>query len=356
MPGKASGKKLSVRRVVRLAREEQRRSDAAVRMLVVGRGVGLQALAAAVAEAASDHGAGPAPVDVVDLGGGAPYMGAGPDDLVLVAIAGLGLEQLRGVIREAHDARAGLMVALPAEAVGPATRAALDAGAVSTELVVFEPGIALEHSRLADALAEAAGDRATAMAARLPWLRPAVVARLIRRAAMENALIGALVFIPGADMPMMTLNQIRMVLRVAAAYGLRVEPARAPEVLGVIGAGLGLRALAHQGLKLVPMAGWALKGAIGFGGTIALGRATVAYYESGAGEAFGDVEMELPEAVERRLPSPIAGLLRERLGGGRSDDVAPTVVIGVEAVSNEAHAEPLNGIQTDVDDEEGGVR
>ena len=79
---------------------------------------------------------------------------------------------------------------------------------------------------------------------------------------------------------MLTLNQIRMVLRICAAYGLEVDNQRAPEILATIGAGLGLRALARELLDLVPFAGWLLKGAVAYAGTNALGEATVRYCEA----------------------------------------------------------------------------
>src|SRR5207247_8249262 len=98
--------------------------------------------------------------------------------------------------------------------------------------------------------------------------------------ARKNGIVGAAVFIPGADLPVLTLNQIRMVLRICAAYGLEVDNQRAPEILATIGAGLRLRALARVLLDLVPSAGWRLKGAVAYVGTKALGEATVRYCDS----------------------------------------------------------------------------
>lgn len=349
---KASGKTLNVRRIVNLARDERRRSDVPARLMLVGSGRVLRTLAAAVAEQAG----APGPVDVIDLGAGTLHLGLRRDDVVLVCADGLAPRQLQAALSQAHDVRAGLVVALSSEDAGAAARAALAAGALSTELEVYEPGLPLECSRLAGAVADAAGDRGMALAAAAAWLRPAVVARLIRRAAAENALIGALVFIPGADMPVMTLNQVRMVLRIAASYGRGVEPARAPEVLAVVGAGLGLRALAHQGLKFVPAAGWALKGAVGYAGTVALGRAAAAYYQSAAAGALGAVEVELPEALERRLPAPLAGLVRERLGAGRlSAPATGAAVARSQGVTNEVLNEPLTGMHEHADHREGGL-
>jgi uncharacterized protein (DUF697 family) len=84
------------------------------------------------------------------------------------------------------------------------------------------------------------------------------------------------VFVPGADLPVLALNQVRMLLRIEQAYGLEVDlRERAPELLATVGAGLGLRAVARQLLGVVPVAGWAVKGAVAYAGTRALGEAAV---------------------------------------------------------------------------------
>jgi uncharacterized protein (DUF697 family) len=54
-------------------------------------------------------------------------------------------------------------------------------------------------------------------------VRTAVVERLIDSFSKKNGIIGAAVFIPGVDLPVLTLNQIRMVLAISAAYGLDAE-------------------------------------------------------------------------------------------------------------------------------------
>src|SRR5919204_240688 len=122
-------------------------------------------------------------------------------------------------------------------------------------------------------------ERPTPLAARLPSLRRPVCEELIRRFSRQNAVIGAAAFIPGADLPALTLNQLRLVLRIADAHGFEIEPERAPELLGVIGSGLGFRALAREAVGLVPVAGWAVKGAVAYGGTRTLGEAALRYFE-----------------------------------------------------------------------------
>jgi uncharacterized protein (DUF697 family) len=149
----------------------------------------------------------------------------------------------------------------------------------ASEIVTVPGGAGFPIERIAQALARTLGEQATALAARLPVLRRAVCDELIRRFSRQNALIGVAVFVPGADLPVLTLNQIRLVLRIADAYGFEIDRERVPEVLGVIGSGLGLRALAREALGAIPIAGWAVKGAIAFAGTRALGEAAVRYFE-----------------------------------------------------------------------------
>ena len=113
-------------------------------------------------------------------------------------------------------------------------------------------------------------------------LREAVCRRLVDSFSRRNGIVGVAVFLPGADLPVLTLNQIRLVLRIAAAHGVEVDAARLPEVLGVIGAGLGFRTLAREALGAVPVAGWLLKGAIAYAGTKAVGEAAMRYFARAA--------------------------------------------------------------------------
>ena len=110
------------------------------------------------------------------------------------------------------------------------------------------------------------GDRAGTLAAQLPALRRAYCDHVVLANAAQNGAIGAVIFIPGADMPAMTANQIRMVLKIAHAYGEELGLDRALEILSVVGTGFVFRALARQALDFVPGFGWALKGAVGFSG------------------------------------------------------------------------------------------
>ncbi len=151
---------------------------------------------------------------------------------------------------------------------------------VLDENVIRVPaGSGFPVERIARALARSLGEAGTPLAARLPVLRRAVCDELIRKFSRQNAIVGAATFIPGADLPVLTLNEVRLVLRIADAHGFEVDKDRLPEVLGVLASGVGLRGLARKALTLVPVAGWAVKGVVAYGGTRALGEAAVRYFE-----------------------------------------------------------------------------
>lgn len=151
---------------------------------------------------------------------------------------------------------------------------------LATDIVRVPPGQGFPVDEIAKTLARKLGENGTSLAARLPVLRRPVCDALIASFARKNGLIGAAVFIPGVDMPLLTLNQIRLVLRIALAYGQELDNERALELLGVVGAGFGLRATARELLDLVPFAGWALKGGVAYAGTRAVGEAAVRYFDA----------------------------------------------------------------------------
>lgn len=151
---------------------------------------------------------------------------------------------------------------------------------LATNIVRVPPGQGFPVEAIARAVARELGESGTSLAARLPVLRRPLCDALIASFAKKNGLVGAAVFVPGVDMPVLTLNQVRLVLRIAMAHGQEVAGERALELLGVVGAGFGFRALARELLDFVPVAGWALKGAVAYSGTRAIGEAAVRYFEA----------------------------------------------------------------------------
>lgn len=131
-------------------------------------------------------------------------------------------------------------------------------------------------------LAERSGSAGPGLAARLPALRPYVVDRLTDIAARRNGLFATAIWIPGADLPVLSAVQLRLVLQIGMCYGVELSPDRAIELITVLGAGVGMRTVARELLNFVPVAGWAVKGGVAYGGTRALGMAADEYFAHGA--------------------------------------------------------------------------
>jgi uncharacterized protein (DUF697 family) len=133
-----------------------------------------------------------------------------------------------------------------------------------------------------EAIVDVGEEHVVAFGRRFPSLRGAACNKVIRKTARQNGVVGALFIVPGTDMPVMTINQIKMVLSMAAIFGQEITKERALELVGVVGTGLGFRAVARQVLDFVPGPGWVFKGAIGYTGTLAMGEAAQQYFEHGA--------------------------------------------------------------------------
>jgi uncharacterized protein (DUF697 family) len=137
----------------------------------------------------------------------------------------------------------------------------------------------LPVEEIAKRIARSLGEAGTPLAARLPVLRRPVCEELIRKFSRQNGFIGLAFFVPGADLPVLTVNQIRLVLRIADAHGFEIDADRVPEVLAVIGSAVGFRSLTRRTIGHIPVVGWALRGGVAYVGTRALGEAAVRYFE-----------------------------------------------------------------------------
>ena len=130
--------------------------------------------------------------------------------------------------------RAADLAGVPLFVVGPEPTTAVPY-ALATDVLPLRPGEGFPLEELGRRLAAKDENAAVALAARLPALRRGVVDALVARVARQNGAIAAAVFIPGVDFPVLTLNQLRLVLRIAAAYGEEIDAERLPEILGVVG-------------------------------------------------------------------------------------------------------------------------
>jgi len=146
---------------------------------------------------------------------------------------------------------------------------------LATDVVQVPPGAGFPIDAIAEAVASRLGDEAAPLAGRLPVLRGPVSEEIVTAFSRKNAVVAAIVIIPGADLPVLTVNQIRMLLRLGQVHGRDTGRDLLTESIATVLAGLGFRALARQLLDLVPVAGWAVKSAVAYTGTRALGEAAI---------------------------------------------------------------------------------
>jgi uncharacterized protein (DUF697 family) len=201
---------------------------------------------------------------------------------VVVVAPGCDPAEAARVVSTARRARVGVVALVPDRDAAPGAAWLSAAGVKHGESAASLGRPGEPKPTLPGRLAAELGDDGIGLAQRLPALRHAVADHLVFAAARQNGVIGVVIVVPGADMPAMTANQIRMILRIATVYGEELGLDRALEILSVVGVGFVFRTLARQALDFVPGFGWAVKGAVGFSGTVALGSAAIEYFEAGA--------------------------------------------------------------------------
>ncbi len=211
--------------------------------------------------------------DVGELAGAATY----PGELLLVLVPAAEEAAARRALQAGrHDGGVVLAVDEGSTATGVVTRSSGDRARVSFSDT--DPG----WRSVFAACAQVAGRDLLALARRYPALRRTAAQRVVNQTAAQNALIGLLVFIPGADMPAMTMNQAKMMLQLAAIHGERVDMDRALEIAAVVGLGFGFRGVARALVGMVPGFGWLFKALVAYLTTSTLGSAAMKYYDRGA--------------------------------------------------------------------------
>jgi uncharacterized protein (DUF697 family) len=216
-------------------------------------------------------------VEVAELGK-PPVVAPGSD--VVVALAGSGNAGLQEALASPRQQRLPLAIV----ALGDYQRELVLADALrqpTADLLVKEtPADAVE--RLGAWLSDNLASKKLALAHNFAFMRKAVAEDAVKTTAWQNGIVGVVTPIPGADMPIMTANQIKMLLQIAAAYGQPLNVDRVKELGAIVAGGYLLRTLARETLALVPVLGWAVKGGIAYTGTIAMGKAAIKYFEEGA--------------------------------------------------------------------------
>jgi uncharacterized protein (DUF697 family) len=202
---------------------------------------------------------------------------------------------------------------MPAQARSQALRAIHQAGTGTAkyDFVLCEPGIPvprngyLFESDAADSLAKLIVAENTelelAIARSFPLFREPVAHRIIYRIARENALFSLVTALPNVipsvielpwvvgefatDTAFLTMNQIRMALRLAAAYGREVGYTEQKfDIAAIVAGAFGWRAIARELIGKIPLGGGLIpKAAVAFAGTYVVGLGLEKVNRTGSG-------------------------------------------------------------------------
>jgi len=158
----------------------------------------------------------------------------------------------------------------------------------------------------------------------------------IRRTAVASCLV-ALSPIPILDLVPLTLLQGSMILVLARIYDQEIGVSRAGEVVASFGAGLAARALFQQLSKLGGPPGWALSASIAGAATIAIGYATMRWFETGRKPSASEMRQ-----VAREVQGRLLGALNP-LGWRRPGKKALKQELGhrMKAVTGELEEDPM---------------
>jgi uncharacterized protein (DUF697 family) len=149
---------------------------------------------------------------------------------------------------------------------------------LATDVVWMAQGENFPLEAIAKTIAVRLGEDGAPLAARVPLLRAAVCRQLVSSFSRKNGLFAATIRLPGADLPVLALNELRLVCRLAQVDGAESGRELVAELAATLGAAFALRALARglldsAALNRMPFAGSIVKGPVAYAGTRALGEA-----------------------------------------------------------------------------------
>lgn len=166
--------------------------------------------------------------------------------------------------------------------------------------------------------------RKLAFALAFPFVRRPLAIDSIKATSIQNAAIGFVPIISGADMPLMTINQVKMLLQIAVAYGEPLTTERIKELAALVAGAFVCRHIVRSITKVVPFAGWIVSGVVGYTATEAFGYAAIEYFEAG-GDLKGIaavIEAARDEGVEiakNALNSPAGQVIADSIKGAAKD-------------------------------------
>ena len=183
-------------------------------------------------------------------------------------------------------------------------------------------------------------DLSPSLGRHLPSCRGAAVKSIIDDTAKANAQFALIANIPavipivgplvavGADLIVLTKNQVMMLFKIAAVHerDLRDQFAVMREVIPVAGAGFVWRTLAREATSFIPLAaGTVPKVVIAYVGTVVVGRGAEFFYRSGQKASKEQIHEFRRQAVESITRIPLPGKDNTRVASnGNAPAAVPT--------------------------------
>ena len=165
--------------------------------------------------------------------------------------------------------------------VSPSVELGEDCAKVVEPIALDDEAAQSLNDRMGAWIVSVCHEKRLAMAIAFPFMRRPLAVDAVQATSLQNAGIGLVPIIPGADLPIMTLNQAKMVLQIAAAYGQEMSKERAKELAAVVGSAYLCRVVARELVEFVPVLGFIIKPGVAYGGTSAVGYAAIDYFEGG---------------------------------------------------------------------------
>ena len=142
-----------------------------------------------------------------------------------------------------------------------------------------------------------------------PFMRQPIALDLTRQTAFENVVVASVFFLPGADLPILTLNQCKLFYQIAVINEVPLSRERLADAAVVIASAFGFRGIARLVLRKLTPIGWLVRGSTAFGATMAMGHLAHQLYSRGGGvvelakgELFSDdAELTMPATGITRL-------------------------------------------------------
>jgi GTP-binding protein Era len=120
----------------------------------------------------------------------------------------------------------------------------------------------------------------------------------------------ALIPLPVADVVPLLAVQTGLILTIARIYGFDITPARAKELIAAFGLGFLARSAYRQLAKVLGAPGWVLSSAVAAAATVAIGYASMVWFERG--------ERPAPQALQK-MAADVGAYLRDALLKGGKD-------------------------------------